>query len=191
MRTRTSCVGLAVSALFACTFAACVEKRGSERNSDGGFPPTLFRPPDMAKAVPSSAAPGCVDPGPECFPPPDLSPSPPDLIQATDLASPPDLVPPPDLAPLPPGAPCLPVVGANPCATWCDCLTHTCHAPVTDPRCSDNIQDGDESDVDCGGTACMPCSSGKSCQGGAGNNSWWFNCLACFCNENGNGNICP
>lgn len=29
--------------------------------------------------------------------------------------------------------------------------------------CKDGVQDGDESDVDCGGTTCLPCANGKKC----------------------------
>ena len=31
-------------------------------------------------------------------------------------------------------------------------------------NCSDGLQDGDETDVDCGGTVCMPCGTGKRCR---------------------------
>src|SRR5262245_22406358 len=37
---------------------------------------------------------------------------------------------------------------------------------TTDPTCSDAIQNGNESDVDCGG-ACGPCADGQSCLGDA------------------------
>jgi hypothetical protein len=33
------------------------------------------------------------------------------------------------------------------------------------PSCGDGIQSGDESDVDCGGSACDPCADGKECKG--------------------------
>jgi hypothetical protein len=41
----------------------------------------------------------------------------------------------------------------------CDALSHKC---VMD-QCADHLQDGTETDVDCGGTACPACASGKMC----------------------------
>lgn len=48
--------------------------------------------------------------------------------------------------------------------------THVCaaHARQAAPRrlaaCNDNIHNGDESDVDCGGSCLAKCGNGKSCQ---------------------------
>jgi hypothetical protein len=42
----------------------------------------------------------------------------------------------------------------------CDALTHLC---ITD-QCSDHRQDGQETDVDCGGTFCGPCQVGQGCR---------------------------
>ncbi len=42
----------------------------------------------------------------------------------------------------------------------CDALTHQC---VSDP-CRDHRQDGQESDVDCGGQECGACLTGQRCQ---------------------------
>jgi hypothetical protein len=41
----------------------------------------------------------------------------------------------------------------------CDAVTHSCVAD----QCADHRQDGDESDVDCGGAICDGCSNGKRC----------------------------
>src|SRR5262249_55032474 len=56
------------------------------------------------------------------------------------------------------------------CATNSDCASnncnpssHTCQqAQATAPSCSDGIKNGNETDVDCGGS-CSKCSSGKRC----------------------------
>ncbi len=37
------------------------------------------------------------------------------------------------------------------------------HAATTYPTCGDNMVDGDETDVDCGGPLCTPCNTGKHC----------------------------
>lgn len=34
---------------------------------------------------------------------------------------------------------------------------------ITEPSCSDRIQNADETDIDCGGPNCNPCSNGKNC----------------------------
>lgn len=39
---------------------------------------------------------------------------------------------------------------------------HNGHTPSGQPNCSDGIKDGNETDVDCGGS-CPPCAPGKSC----------------------------
>lgn len=40
---------------------------------------------------------------------------------------------------------------------FCDIATHSCHS------CSDNVKNGDETDVDCGGASCGGCNSGLHC----------------------------
>ncbi|MBI5497711.1 MAG: hypothetical protein HY904_22075 [Deltaproteobacteria bacterium] len=63
------------------------------------------------------------------------------------------------------------------CATRADCGTGECFQAATDggappaptcvlPTCADARTNGDESDVDCGG-ACVPCASGRACNGAA------------------------
>lgn len=42
---------------------------------------------------------------------------------------------------------------------FCDPKSHTCF------RCDDGIQNGDESDIDCGGDRCSACTQGQKCMG--------------------------
>jgi hypothetical protein len=46
--------------------------------------------------------------------------------------------------------------------TGIDCGGSTCAPCTVDPTCTDGIQNGDETGVDCGGSSCAPCSSGCS-----------------------------
>ncbi|MBW3019974.1 hypothetical protein KY334_01650, partial [Candidatus Woesearchaeota archaeon] len=52
-----------------------------------------------------------------------------------------------------------PVVTQTICNDGCNTTTNTCIVPVS---CSNNIKDGSETDVDCGGS-CPACPSGKNC----------------------------
>lgn len=53
-------------------------------------------------------------------------------------------------------------IGQN-CYEHSDCESGNCRNGVcSEPSCSNRIQDGDESDVDCGGS-CPPCADGKKC----------------------------
>jgi hypothetical protein len=54
-------------------------------------------------------------------------------------------------------AKCL--VDADCASNACDAVTRTC---ITDP-CADHRQDGQETDADCGGSACPTCSIGQAC----------------------------
>lgn len=49
------------------------------------------------------------------------------------------------------------VTGISRVSEWMEML------PVTGPSCSDGFRDGDETDVDCGGSCPMKCGSGASC----------------------------
>ena len=40
-------------------------------------------------------------------------------------------------------------------------------APFSQPTCADGVQNGLETDVDCGGDACPPCQLGRACNDGA------------------------
>lgn len=46
----------------------------------------------------------------------------------------------------------------SPTGEICDPKSHTCF------KCDDNLQNGDESDVDCGGNRCPDCTQGKKCK---------------------------
>jgi hypothetical protein len=48
------------------------------------------------------------------------------------------------------------------CFASCD-ATHTCDQAACVDACSNGTQDGFETDVDCGGPACPPCSEGSTC----------------------------
>jgi len=56
----------------------------------------------------------------------------------------------------------------QPCATNADCTTNAC-LPVdggllcVESSCTDMVQDGAETDVDCGGPSCPPCPDGDMC----------------------------
>jgi len=52
------------------------------------------------------------------------------------------------------------------CTTGTDCQSGFCTASVCaapPPTCTDGAKDGQETDVDCGGTVCAPCDPGKAC----------------------------
>jgi len=46
--------------------------------------------------------------------------------------------------------------------TGVDCGGSSCAPCVTPPTCDDGIQNGDETGIDCGGSSCAPCSTGGS-----------------------------
>jgi hypothetical protein len=46
--------------------------------------------------------------------------------------------------------------------TGVDCGGSSCAPCVTPPTCTDGIQNGDETGIDCGGSSCAPCSTGGS-----------------------------
>lgn len=45
------------------------------------------------------------------------------------------------------------------CSGGGQCVTGTC----VPPQCTDNTTNGDETDIDCGGPACLPCDVGEGC----------------------------
>jgi hypothetical protein len=53
---------------------------------------------------------------------------------------------------------CVQCLTALMCGAGEECVHHSCLAP----SCTNQLQDGDESDVDCGGS-CAPCAIGRSC----------------------------
>ena len=64
------------------------------------------------------------------------------------------------------GAVCGPCAVMKNCDAGSDCVSHSCDAPshtcVPNP-CADNLKDGSESDVDCGGAVCPGCANAKAC----------------------------
>src|SRR5690606_19519186 len=54
------------------------------------------------------------------------------------------------------------------CDDETDCASTTCEGGICVPpaSCGDGILNGDESDVDCGGAACVGCPDGAGCGGG-------------------------
>lgn len=62
----------------------------------------------------------------------------------------------------------------------CSPLLHLCRAGVLqEPTCTDQVQNGDETDVDCGGPACDPCSNDKLCRIDRDCNSGFCNSGTC------------
>ena len=110
--------------------------------------PDLAVPPDLAVAddltMPSDlaapldlATPADFATPPDFAIPPDFA-TPPDLAIPPDLTIPADLTPPRDLVP----------------------------PPDLSPSCSDQIKNGRETDVDCGGPTCKRCGDGQACAAG-------------------------
>jgi hypothetical protein len=62
---------------------------------------------------------------------------------------------------------CPPGANGNPCEQDTDCASGACdavtHQCITD-QCADHRQDGQESDVDCGGPYCNKCRVNEQCQ---------------------------
>ena len=54
---------------------------------------------------------------------------------------------------------CVACITTADCSTGNDCTTKN----VCVGQCSDGVQDGNETDVDCGGGSCPPCVTGKKC----------------------------
>ncbi len=78
------------------------------------------------------------------------------------------------------GDACPPCELGAACATGADCVTGTCDAgqcapqvlacsrlDPDNPSCGDCVENGAETDVDCGGDACPPCQLGADCSVGA------------------------
>jgi hypothetical protein len=66
------------------------------------------------------------------------------------------------------GGACAPCANGKACGEGADCASSTCDPGshvCTDASCSDQKQDGSETDVDCGGAGCAPCPNGFMCKG--------------------------
>lgn len=76
----------------------------------------------------------------------------------------------------------------NDCSSsLCNGSTHLC-APVT---CTDTIQDGTETDIDCGGGACPSCGTGKACTVNADCTTGLCNAGVCVASVCGNAIVEP
>ncbi|MCB9603514.1 MAG: immune inhibitor A [Sandaracinus sp.] len=64
------------------------------------------------------------------------------------------------------------------CTVPADCLSNRCEAG-TCTSCSDRMRNGDETDVDCGGSECGPCSGGLMCS--TGDDCFAGTCMAGVC----------
>ena len=89
----------------------------------------------------------------------------------------------------PVGAPCT--TGATCCSGVC--IGKSCQAPT----CSDGVQNGTESDIDCGGGSCPPCANGRRCRAnsdclpGSGCCGGMCTPLTTLANCGACGNACP
>ena len=54
---------------------------------------------------------------------------------------------------------CGGTISCGGCGAPAECIVNVC----TQPTCSDQRKNGDESDVDCGGATCLKCGAGKTC----------------------------
>jgi hypothetical protein len=71
---------------------------------------------------------------------------------------------------------CVECVSPSDCAaTGGTCISNQC-VPAT---CGNSSLDGDETDVDCGGSRCPPCGTGKTCEGDGDCQSFVCNSSAC------------
>jgi hypothetical protein len=57
-----------------------------------------------------------------------------------------------------------------------DSVDATFEAPPPPPSCMDTVKNGTETDLDCGGMECAPCSTGKTCTG-------WHDCASGICSS--------
>ena len=80
------------------------------------------------------------------------------------------------------GETCSKCIDARTCGVGSDCVSGVCTSSVCQgmlaavtitpivslflkaPTCSDSVLNQDETDVDCGGPTCPPCSNGKACE---------------------------
>jgi hypothetical protein len=65
------------------------------------------------------------------------------------------------------GPDCSPCDVGGACEVSSDCISFVCSgndAGCLAPTCNDMVTNGDETDVDCGGTDCGPCDDGKACE---------------------------
>ncbi|MCA9604116.1 MAG: hypothetical protein KC619_00890 [Myxococcales bacterium] len=66
------------------------------------------------------------------------------------------------------GGDCPPCVPDDACEVGADCDSGRCeHGRCAEASCHDEVMNGTETDVDCGGGRCLPCPDGGSCGGAA------------------------
>ena len=68
------------------------------------------------------------------------------------------------------GSACLPCVDGDTCKVGSDCIDKVCSKTLltcSAPTCHDGVTNGTETDVDCGGTMCLPCHPGQMCKTGS------------------------
>jgi hypothetical protein len=64
------------------------------------------------------------------------------------------------------GLHCNPCADGKHCKVTADCVDKVCSGSPTvcqAPTCTDGVQNGTETDIDCGGTMCQPCNIGEKC----------------------------
>ena len=61
------------------------------------------------------------------------------------------------------GGGCIGCIDGKPCRSGHDCKAQVCVKAICTSSCSDKLQNGDETDVDCGGPSCPPCGATKAC----------------------------
>jgi len=78
-------------------------------------------------------------------------------------------------------AACAACANYEKCAKNSDCASMSCSSNACAPAsCSDGVQNGTETDVDCGGASCVACANGKKC-GTSGANCLSKVCANGFC----------
>ncbi|MGZ3405619.1 MAG: hypothetical protein ACXVAN_04180, partial [Polyangia bacterium] len=76
------------------------------------------------------------------------------------------------------GGSCAPCSTGHHCAAPTDCTSMLCNTFTglcVGTRCDDGSKDANETDVDCGGGACVACADGKACKSG-------MDCMSNICN---------
>jgi hypothetical protein len=99
------------------------------------------------------------------------------------------------------GDACPPCALGRACKVEADCTTGSCRAGICaarasacepvdpqNPSCADCVKDGMETDVDCGGDACLPCGASKGCKAAA--DCLGGQCACGVCQEGGKGSPC-
>ena len=89
------------------------------------------------------------------------------------------------------GGTCAPCAAGRTCLKAGDCQSGFCVNQICAPpqtSCNDNIRNGAETDIDCGGGTCPTCANGKACV--AARDCQSGNCTNNVCMANGGNNAC-